>query len=190
MKLKLRDKTKGAGPRTGMTRNAPLERYAPLSLLDAQSAARKFRRPPSVPGRLRDRGMGIFPLLFTRLVEQGAGCWRWTGKQSATGYAVFRGSYLHRVMHRLFRRRISPEMVLGNRCGNRACCNPWHWEPEKRGELVLRVGSITAQNAAKEVCPKGHRLEGDNLEPSELRRGRRRCIICRRRRQAKKLRAS
>jgi hypothetical protein len=166
-----------------MTRRMPSDRFAPLCLVDAQVAAREFRRAPEIPGRQTDRGIGIFPLLFKRLVENDAGCWRWTGKQSSTGYAVFRGSYVHKVMFQLYRRRILRNIVLGNRCGDRVCCNPWHWDPEKRADLVLRVNSITAQNAAKQFCPKGHRLEGDNLEPSELKRGRRRCIICRRRRQ-------
>lgn len=74
-------------------------------------------------------------------------------------------------------------------CGDPLCIRAAHLRPgtslhayrrrRARGEVLPAVDS-----AARSHCPRGHRLAGNNLSPTDLGLGRRRCYLCARARNA------
>jgi HNH endonuclease len=111
-------------------------------------------------------------------------CWRWTATILRDGYGQFRlnGKLIkpHRLAYELLVGPIPDGMMtLDHVCRNRACVNPYHLEPAtNRDNNVLRGIGISATNARKTHCPKGHPLSGDNLYHSQLKKGWRECRIC------------
>ena|SRR5215831_7523740 len=117
-------------------------------------------------------------------------CWLWTGPTGDLGYSRVwvdgKGRHGHRVMYEAEIGPVPDGMTLDHLCRVRNCINPAHLEVVSRAENVLRGEGLTAQNARKKRCPKGHRLSGENLYISQ--KGRRECRICRRA-QVRKFRA-
>lgn len=115
------------------------------------------------------------------------GCHIWQGSRTKSGYAHVWDSAAKTTVHAhvlRYRREVGPipegmdldHYICDN--GPRACCNPHHCRPVTRRENMLRSDSISAQNRAKDRCPKGHPLTGDNLSRHELERGSRKCLRC------------
>jgi hypothetical protein len=94
------------------------------------------------------------------------GCWEWTASRFTGGYGMItengkcRGA--HRVMYELLVGPIPEGLGLDHLCRNRGCVNPGHLEPVSIGENVLRGEGITAQNAAKTHCMRGHEFTVEN----------------------------
>lgn len=63
---------------------------------------------------------------------------------------------------------------LDHLCRNRNCINSDHLEPVTRQVNVIRGEGVTAVNALKTRCVRGHELSADNLVQD---RGRR-CLVC------------
>lgn len=111
------------------------------------------------------------------------GCWLWTGHTRKDGYGVVdeRGKkYLaHRVSYLLLRGEI-PTDTLDHVCRNKTCVNPHHLEAVSRGENVMRGETISARNAAKTHCVKGHPFDEENTRVSYFagRAPRRSCRAC------------
>lgn len=122
------------------------------------------------------------------------GCVLWTGYIAPSGYGQFykRGSgrgakrgYAHREAYELFVGPIPEGMVIDHLCRVKACVNPMHLEVVTIRENLLRGETLSAANALKTHCPKGHLLAGDNLyirPDSGPRAGGRECKTCRRKR--------
>lgn len=118
---------------------------------------------------------------FEDRVVRGNGCWSWAGHvATGTGYAYastvgFHGP-AHRLSYQIFIGPIPDGLHLDHLCRIRSCVNPQHVEPVTPAENVLRGVGITATNAHKTHCLRGHPFLGDNL----LRRpdGSRGCRIC------------
>lgn len=111
------------------------------------------------------------------------GCWEWLGGKSTKGYGVFyhngktvrpyRYSYEHYVGP------IPAGLTIDHLCDNPPCVNPKHLKPATMKENVLRSSGLTAINARKTDCKRGHPLSGRNLVLRK--RGRaveRRCRRC------------
>lgn len=109
----------------------------------------------------------------------GDGCWEWTGVRTSDGYGQIYGrmQMAHRVMYELLVGPIPEGLELDHLCRNPWCVRPDHLEPVTTRENVLRGVGISAVNARKTECLKGHSLSGENLY---LHRGKRRCRTCRR----------
>jgi hypothetical protein len=129
---------------------------------------------------------------FWEKVDKTGSCWTWGGCNNGTGYGIFgcrRGGkwkmvYAHRWAFEKMRGPIPEGLELDHLCRNRSCVNPDHLEPVTARTNTLRGETITAANAAKTHCIKGHPLSGRNLTIRPT--GRRRCKACERDRARKK----
>lgn len=108
-------------------------------------------------------------------------CWPWTGTPD-NGYGRFwaggKSLLAHRVAWILKHGDVPPGKQLDHLCRNRACCNPAHLEPVTIAVNVLRGNGVTATNASKAHCLRGHALDAENtyITPS----GTRNCKTCQR----------
>lgn len=118
--------------------------------------------------------------VFRRIARQPDGCWNWTAAIDPTGYGRFwldgRMQYAHRVVYELFVEPIPEGLTLDHLCRNHACVNPAHLEPVTLGENVLRGVGISAVNARKTHCIRGHEFTDENT--ARNRNGTRRCVAC------------
>lgn len=116
------------------------------------------------------------------------GCWMWTSFTGPRGYGRFfisrktsglkqRLFTAHRIAWELLQGPIPAGLQLDHLCRVHGCVNPAHLEIVTCKENILRGESLSAKNAKKTHCPRGHALAGDNLY---LYRGRRGCDACRR----------
>ena len=86
------------------------------------------------------------PAVFLRHVNRTRSCWLWTGNLGELGYGRVRiDGHLesaHRVAYTLWnRRRLRPTTWLRNRCGDRSCVRPDHWQ-------VVRIVRFTPEQIA------------------------------------------
>jgi len=113
------------------------------------------------------------------IVGMESGCWEWTANRAGSyGQVKVGGRPLvaHRVSYELFTGPVPAGLVLDHKCRNRICVNPRHLEPVTTQENNRRA---LMPNSLKEMCPRGHVYEGENL-CVELRNGRphRKCRTC------------
>jgi hypothetical protein len=118
-------------------------------------------------------------------------CWDWTASQTDSGYGRIRPGdgtdrwlRAHRVAYEIVRGPIPPGLTLDHLCRRRVCVNPAHLEPLPLGDNVLRGVGLTAQNARKTHCKRGHLLDVENTYIDT--RGHRRCRRCHRERMAQR----
>lgn len=115
------------------------------------------------------------------------GCWLWVASLNNDGYGQFWGKdrmrKAHRVSYELVRGEIPKGLELDHLCKIRHCINPDHLEPVTYRENQSRSSqTILAIHRARDFCPQGHPLEGDNLTMDHLKRGWRNCLTCNRER--------
>ena len=111
------------------------------------------------------------PELPTQIAEKISiderGCWNWTADRTERGYGQVkwkgRTRRVHRVTYELLVGPLATGLTIDHLCRNRACANPAHLELVTNRTNVLRGVGVTAQNAAKTHCLKGHPLDGHNL---------------------------
>lgn len=88
-------------------------------------------------------------------------CWLWIGALDRDGYGLFgpevgANHRAHRFSYTLAKGEIPEGLQLDHLCKVRNCVNPEHCEPVTGKENTLRGDGITARNAQKTHCPKGH----------------------------------
>lgn len=123
---------------------------------------------------------------WSKVRQDPSGCWIWRGSRNSNGYGRFRVAgrkeYAHRVSYAALVGDLPPWTPTGLQCDhlcrNRACVRPEHLELVAPRENLLRGDTLAASHAARTHCPLGHALEGENLVPSALRRGKRECLTC------------
>lgn len=103
-------------------------------------------------------------------------CWLWTGRLHE-GYGIRSGKRAHVIAYQLLVGPVPEDQVLDHLCRVRHCVNPGHLEPVTRRENALRGTGISAINARKTHCLRGHPLSGDNLYVNP-KKGTRSCRIC------------
>lgn len=117
--------------------------------------------------------------------EQDGDCWSWTGAKCSEGYGRIqvemgrrqgRIGITHRVAYELLVGAIPAGAHLDHLCRNRACVNPEHLEPVDCRTNVLRGSGLSAVNASKTHCKRGHEFTEDNTRRD--RNGSRYCRAC------------
>ena len=110
-------------------------------------------------------------------------CWIFRKKQTGRGYAQMWVDGVQTTAHRAYYMHyvgpIPEGMTLDHLCRNRPCVNPDHMDICTRGENVLRGEGISAQNARKTHCHRGHSLAPEDghvyINPYD---GSRQCTTC------------
>lgn len=120
-------------------------------------------------------------------IDKKTGCWNWTMPSKPNGYgqiSEWRNGkaytwYAHRVMYIIFKGKIPKGLHLDHLCRNTKCVNPDHLEAVSPKENILRGVGVTAKNARKTHCKRGHKLSGKNLYLNNSKDGvQRQCITC------------
>lgn len=108
------------------------------------------------------------------------GCHLWTGAKSTSGYGQAHVSGVATTVHRISWTQtngpIPAGLQLDHLCRTRNCVNPEHLELVTNRTNALRGTGITAVNAHKTDCKRGHSLTGANLVTRD---NTRRCASCR-----------
>lgn len=115
--------------------------------------------------------MGHSATLRARFLDKTAlaenGCWEWMGAKIHNGYGVIgdggRSRAAHRVAYEIFVGPIPDGMSIDHLCRNRACVSAEHLEAVTTRENVLRGAGISAENAQKTHCLRGHEFTPENI---------------------------
>lgn len=123
---------------------------------------------------------------FWSKVEKTDSCWLWKGAIGKKGYGrltltrtkgIHQYPLAHRIAFILVKGNIPEKLTIDHLCRNRACVNPDHLEIVTVKENVLRGIGLSAENARKTHCLRGHPLDGKNLMIYREKRG---CKACKR----------
>ncbi len=108
----------------------------------------------------------IHPARFWAKVDQSGDCWEWTAFRNQYGYGTYRldgrQCMAHRVAYEMLVGPIPKGLEIDHLCRNRGCVNPAHMETVTGKVNTLRGVGITAVNAKKTHCPKGHEFTKEN----------------------------
>lgn len=110
-------------------------------------------------------------------------CWHWTGRLDAKGYGhlhlISDGRRMraraHRVSLQISGVEVPDDLVVDHICRVRHCVNPEHLRVVTQTENTLAGIGITAINARKTHCPRGHEYTAEN---TSVRSGKRHCRAC------------
>lgn len=107
-------------------------------------------------------------------------CWLWTAA-TLWGYGIFtiakhQPAKAHRVAYELEIGPVPDGLTLDHLCRVRRCVRPSHLEPTTMRENTLRGVGITASNARKTHCKRGHPFNAANTYVNP--RGQRSCRPC------------
>jgi hypothetical protein len=157
---------------------------APMNRVEAALNARKFHFPPT-PLLQRWWAKVQLPEFWKE-----EACWEWVGSRGSNHYGrimvpsnglylTHRGNKLaqaHRVGYELLVGPIPEGLTLDHLCRNPGCVNPNHLEPVTMRENLLRGNGVSARNAKKTHCPRGHPYTGMNVKQEKDRRKCRTCL--------------
>ncbi len=116
-------------------------------------------------------------------------CWEWdTARPDGYGGLRVDGSavLVHRFAYELLVAPIPEGFEIDHLCRNRLCANPAHLQAVDHRTNVLRGIAVTAANALKTVCIRGHEFTPENTYEQPSRPGTRRCKRCERDRRVER----
>ena len=126
--------------------------------------------------------------LLSKIIKK-EGCWEYQGS-TVRGYCRIQlkgiGHQAHRVSYETFIGEIPEGLTIDHLCENKICINPDHLEAVTMKVNVLRGTAVSAINARKTHCNKGHEFSGRNLvmkKKSKSSGMERVCRICKNSRQ-------
>jgi len=145
----------------------------------------RWQRGTEVDRPVVTRGRSLAERLADKyIVDETTGCWVWTNA-TEEGYGRIRvggaGSKrtpAHRAMYEIVVGPIPDGLQLDHLCRNRACINPDHLDPVTLVENVLRGDGITATQARRTHCKRGHEYDAVRSDGKG-----RICTTCRRERR-------
>ena len=112
------------------------------------------------------------------------GCLMWTGSYRISHMSLYGrigiGKDLvlvHRIVYEYTRGEIPKGLTIDHLCDNTLCISPYHLDVKTLRDNLLRGNSVSAINARKTHCPKGHEF---TLQNTMISSGRRRCRTCNR----------
>ena len=95
-----------------------------------------------------------------------SGCWLWIAGLFDTGYGQFsvngKPTLAHRFAYIAYIGNIPDGLEIDHLCRVRCCVNPDHMEPVSTKTNVLRGAGVTAINAKKTHCKRGHLFTDEN----------------------------
>ena len=119
-------------------------------------------------------------LRFESKINRTDHCWLWTGCVGTKGYGYARSdgrnALAHRVAWQMYRGEIPSGLQIDHLCRNRKCVRPEHMELVTIRTNVLRGIGLSAINARKTHCIRGHEFIGENVK---IWNGYRLCVPCR-----------
>lgn len=143
-----------------------------------------YMKPPNVSNPPEQNFAKHYKILFN-------GCWQWTGYIEKNGYTRFQIHYprrngkrtkpkripAHRFSYELKYGKIPEGKHIHHICHNPSCVNPDHLKVISKAKHALLDNTITAINARKTHCKRGHEFTPENayMIPS----GGRACRACR-----------
>lgn len=146
---------------------------------EGQIQAGSTRNPHDKP----TRSVGVAALLERNSVpEPNSGCVLWLRYLNPEGYGKVydndrrRYVWAHRASYEQAKGPIAPGLQIDHLCRVRNCINPNHLEAVTPKVNTHRSESLSAKNARKTHCDRGHPLEGENLY--SWTDGHRHCLIC------------
>ena len=102
---------------------------------------------------------------FFAKVQKTETCWIWTSTKSH-GYGALtiekKPVYAHRFSYQHFKGPIPKGREIDHLCRNRLCVNPDHLEAVTKKENILRGIGLSAKNAIKTHCKRGHEFTPEN----------------------------
>lgn len=111
-----------------------------------------------------------------------SGCIEWRGRLDSKGYgSVSYQSHrmgAHRAAYLVLVGSIPDGFQIDHLCRNRCCINPSHLEAVTKAENIRRSDNLSAVNARKTHCLRGHEFTPENTRM--LPGPRRECRACRR----------
>jgi len=120
------------------------------------------------------------PELDRFTVDSVTGCWNWKSPINTKGYGKAyykkKNCSAHREVYKYIVGEIPEGLVIDHLCRNRKCVNPKHLEPVTNKENQMRGEGISAINARKTHCIRGHEFTEENT--IIFAKTRRRCRKC------------
>lgn len=94
-------------------------------------------------------------------------CWEWTASRNEWGYGQFAATFghsggAHIYSYQLHHGSYPAGLEIDHLCKNRACVRPDHLEAVTPRVNTLRSNAVSALNARKTHCPKGHPYDEEN----------------------------
>jgi hypothetical protein len=93
-------------------------------------------------------------------------CWEWIAYRLPAGYGRFydghRDAMAHRFAYETWNGPVPNGTTIDHLCRNRCCVNPDHLEAVTHRENLLRGNTVSALNARKTHCPRGHPYDEAN----------------------------
>ena len=112
--------------------------------------------------------------------EPNTGCHLWTGAVQSNGYGRAwdgkRVVYAHRLALKLAGVPLKKGLVVDHKCRVRCCVDPAHLRQVTQGENLMCGDTLTAANAAKTHCKRGHEFTEANTIKSGGGRACRTCV--------------